>query len=76
MNGTRRVAAALAVCGMLAGCSQEKPAAGTVDELTSQVASNLVERMKKPLEDARAVSARAGELRETEREFRDQALEK
>jgi hypothetical protein len=54
-----RIAAALVLFLTVSGCSK-------TDELTDKAATNLVSRIKTPIEDARAVSARAAATREVE----------
>jgi uncharacterized protein YcfL len=50
----------LSVAGLLfSGCSK-------TDELTNEVGTNLVNRIKTPIEEARAVSAKAAATREIE----------
>ena len=54
------VTALLLLSGMLlSGCSK-------TDEMTDNAASNLVSRIKTPIEDARAVSEKAAKTREVE----------
>lgn len=51
---------------VLFGCSKKETPKkkGAVDRLTDRTASNLVHRIKDPIEDARAAAARAAETRE------------
>lgn len=44
---------------MFSGCSK-------TDEITSETASNLVNRIKSPIEEARAVSAKAAATRDAD----------
>jgi len=62
MNNLLRSAAAMLVFLMVSGCSK-------TDELTDKAATNLVSRIKTPVEDARAVSGRIQQMRDTEAEL-------
>lgn len=57
MKAGVQIAAALTLGLMISGCSK-------TDEMTNKAATNLVNRIKTPIEQARAVSAKAAATRE------------
>lgn len=59
MKTELKIAAALISGLLVSGCSK-------TDEITDQTATNLVNRIKTPIEDARAVSTKAAQTREVE----------
>jgi outer membrane murein-binding lipoprotein Lpp len=59
MNKLLRIAAALTGFLIVSGCSK-------TDEMTDQAATNLVNRIQSPVEQARAVSEKAAATRAAE----------